>query len=197
MTPQAFIFIGRSGSGKGTQAELLKEALVAKPDAKLYYLEAGARFREFVAGDSYSSGLAKDIMAAGKRQPDFLAVWMWSHLLVENLQGGETLIFDGTPRSLIEAQALDSALAFYGIADRHVIYLDISREEAIKRLSLRGRADDQTVADINKRLDWFDADVIPAVHFYEAHSNYQLLKINGEQSVEAIQSELLAKVSLV
>src|SRR6185369_8914356 len=84
MQPQTFIFIGRSGCGKGTQAELLQKSLQEKePNAQIFYLETGANFREFIKGEKYSNTLARKIMEEGGRQPDFLAVWMWSHVLLE------------------------------------------------------------------------------------------------------------------
>jgi len=57
-----------------------------------------------------------------------LAVWMWSHLLVEKMTGEEHVIFDGTPRSFHEAQIIDTAVTFYNRQRPHVIYLNISRE---------------------------------------------------------------------
>ena len=199
MKPRVFIFIGRSGCGKGSQVELLKQVLITKGVNNIYHLETGARFREFISQAGYSSGLAKTIMERGERQPDFLAVWMWSHLLVENLTGGETLVFDGTPRSLSEAKMLDTALAFYlpAEADRVVIYLNISHNEAANRLAQRGRSDDHGAAQVEKRLSWFDTDVLPAVEYYrQATKPYNFIEVNGEQTIEAISAELLAKVGL-
>jgi adenylate kinase family enzyme len=57
--------------------------------------------------------LAAETYKAGNRQPDFLAVWMWSHLLVEKMTGKERVILDGTPRSFQEAQIIDTAITFY------------------------------------------------------------------------------------
>ncbi len=102
---QTFVFIGRSGCGKGTQAKLLMEHLKqVEPERAVYYLETGAKFREFLDKGYPSSELARRRMDAGERQPDFLAVYMWSHLFVENMKGDEPLVLDGTPRSILEAQ---------------------------------------------------------------------------------------------
>ena len=77
MELQTFIFIGRSGCGKGTQVELLQE-YIKKQDHKRYafYIETGARFRQFIKEHSLSSRLAAEIYKTGNRQPDFIAVWM-------------------------------------------------------------------------------------------------------------------------
>ena len=189
--PQTFIFIGRSGCGKGTQAKLLIDKLKEdNPERPVLYIESGDRFRTFVSGTSHSSRLAKEIMDKAERQPDFLAIWNWSHLLVENLMGDEHLIFDGTPRSKLEAEALHTALRFYGRGRVNVVYVDISIEETKKRMIARGRLDDKRPGDIEKRLAWFDSDVLPAIDYYKASDDYRLIHLNGEQTIEVVQSDL-------
>ena len=107
MNPQTFIFIGRSGCGKGTQADLLQQKLREKtPETPIFYLETGERFREYIQSETYSSNLSKDVMEKGGLQPEFLAVWNWSSLFVEKMQGNEHLVLDGTPRKLDEAEVL-------------------------------------------------------------------------------------------
>ena len=143
MELQTFIFIGRSGCGKGTQVALLQD-YIKKQDPKglIFYIETGQRFRQFIKEHSLSSRLAAEIYKSGNRQPDFIAVWMWSHLLVGRMTGEEHLIFDGTPRSLQEAQIIDTAITFYGRKRPHVIYLNISRETSRTRMVARRRMDD-------------------------------------------------------
>lgn len=194
MTPQTFIFIGPSGGGKGTQSEILQRELADRGFDKVRYLEAGASFRRFVSNDNYSSKLSKQLMSDGKRQPDFLAVLMWAQVLTTELSGGESLIFDGSPRSLDEAKMIDTALNFYGFAKPTVFYLKISHDEAIKRLLLRGRSDDKTVEDIRKRLDWFERDVLPAIEYYKNNQNYNFIEINGEQDIETVAKDIAANL---
>jgi len=193
--PKTFIFIGRSGCGKGTQAELLIKHLEEKgeisSDNPLFYLESGNRFRDFIKGTSHSSRLAKEIMDRGERQPDFLAVWNWSHLLVENIMGDEHIIFDGTPRSLLEAQALDTALKFYKREKPQVFFMNVSRDWSRTRLLERGRFDDKDQSEVEKRLDWFEKDVMPAVEYYRIHPDYKFTDINGEQTIEEVHAEIL------
>ena len=129
MNLQTFIFIGRSGCGKGTQVALLQEYIQKQDHERhIFYIETGERFRQFIKEHSLSSRLAAEIYKTGNRQPDFIAVWMWSHLLVERMTGEEHVIFDGTPRSFHEAQIIDTAITFYNRQRPHVIYLNISRE---------------------------------------------------------------------
>jgi adenylate kinase family enzyme len=189
MKPQTFIFIGRSGCGKGTQAELLQKYLKEKdPAGEILYIETGANFREFMKGEKHSNFLAKEIYERGDRQPDFLAVWMWSHVLIDKMKGTEHLFFDGITRSLPEAETFTTAKVT-------VVYLNVSREWSETRLTARGRSDDKSLDEIRKRLDWFDQDSYPAVEYFNVRKDYNLLDINGEQSVEDVHKEILGKLS--
>jgi adenylate kinase len=190
-----FIFIGRSGCGKGTQVALLQEYIKQQDHKRhMFYIETGKRFRQFIKEHSLSSRLVAEIYKTGNRQPDFIAVWMWSHLLVEKMTGEEHVIFDGTPRSLQEAQILDTAITFYNRQRPHVIYLNISREASKARMIARRRMDDIHEEEIERRLNWFESDVLPAVEYFRKYSKYAFVELNGDQPVEAVQQELLAKV---
>ena len=194
MPPQTFIFIGRSGCGKGTQSELLQKILKKKdPEGEIFYLETGAHFREFMTGGKYSNKIANEIYKKGQRQPDFLAIWMWSHILLESFKSAEHAFFDGITRSLPEAMTFTTALEFY---NRHaiVIYINVSRKWSEERLLARGRADDMSKESIDKRLDWFDKDTYPAIEYFNVHERYTLLDINGEQTIEKVHADIVEKL---
>ena len=196
MSPKTFILIGRSGCGKGTQAKFLLEYLKSKDSSReIFYMETGARFREFIERDSLSGKLSKAINKAGGLQPEFLAVWVWSNLFIENLKGDEHMIIDGTPRKLREAAVLDTALDFYKREKPYVLHLDVSRKWSEKRLLERHRTDDLP-EDIKKRLDWYETDVIPTINYYRDNPKYNFLDINGERGIEEIQKDILSKISL-
>lgn len=191
-SPSVLFFIGRSGCGKGTQAKKLVEDIQkADLDRKLFYVETGNRFREFVSENAHSSKLAKRVMDRSEAQPSFLAIWMWSNFLVSDFSGSEHLVFDGTPRTLIEAKALDGAREFYNWQTPIIVYLKVSRAWSRERLLSRGRKDDLRPGDIESRLDWFDRLVLPAVEYYRDNSNYRFLEINGEQEIEEVYQEIL------
>ena len=193
--PQAFIFIGRSGSGKGTQVSLLKKYLEqTTPITSILEIETGKMFRQFIDGSSYSSRLAKEDNLAGKRGPSFILVWLWTQFLVEKLNGDEHLIFDGACRSLIEAEALDTALTFYKKQKPIIIYLDISNKTAITRLTNRGRYDDIIPEVINKRLDWFETDVMPVINYYRSDPLYNFIDINGDQETEKVHQDIVSRL---
>lgn len=194
MPPQTFIFIGRSGCGKGTQGKLIELYLKqSDPGKKIYYHESGARFREFITGRNYSNLLSREIYERDDRQPDFLAIWIWGNLFIENLTGDEHLIIDGAPRSLPEAQVLSTALDFYG-RKAYVIHLNVSRSWSERHLLDRGRADDTNIKKIDKRLNWFDRDVLPAIEYFENHPDYKYVEVNGEQPIESVHAEIVKRI---
>ena len=196
---KTYIFIGRSGCGKGTQVEKLAEYLTANgiinTDHPWLRIETGARFRQIVETGGYTAKMLKAGMEKGERLPDNFAIWTWTGFLFDQFTGIEHIFCDGCPRSLVEAKALDLLFKFYQREKPTVIYIDVSREETKTRLLKRGRADDQS-DDIDRRLDWFDRDVLPAVEYYEQNPDYEFHRINGEQSVEAVHQELLASLKI-
>ena len=72
--------------------------------------------------------------------PKFMCIYVWGRRLVEEYTGNEHLIFDGTPRKLMEAKTLDELFPFFGLEKPWLIYLDVEHDESSKRLSLRQKA---------------------------------------------------------
>lgn len=186
------IFIGRSGCGKGTQADLLVEAIKKNdPNRHVLYVETGENFRNFLKQSSHSSQLSRDIYKRGELQPEFLAVRMWADALVTYMNGNEHVVLDGTPRKQREAMVLDSAFQFYSREKPFVIHLDVSEAWSRERLAGRGRADDVNEEEVAKRLAWFETDVKPAIEWYRTEAQgYTLLEINGERPIEDIHEDI-------
>lgn len=188
------ILVGRSGSGKGTQGELIKQYMenCGQDDMCLntvYYISTGQRFREFVARDTYTSAISRKVNEIGGLQPEFLAVWNWSSILIDYIQDEGNIIFDGAPRKLHEAEVLDSAINFYGWHKPLVLEIDVDLEECVKRMLLRKRADD-TEQVIRERLSWYDRDVVPMLEWYKNNPSYTYKKINGNRTVDEIWSDI-------
>ncbi|MES2409096.1 MAG: nucleoside monophosphate kinase [Patescibacteria group bacterium] len=193
MNKKVFIFIGKSGSGKGTQAKLLIEKLGQKGES-VYYVSTGDEFRRVFGMNTYSSGLVKNIVDKGLFCPSFAAVSMWTNALFRDLKEDEHIIIDGTPRSVSEAMVLDTLFPFYD-AEPVVIYIDVSREWATEKLLGRARHDD-TNDGISSRLDLFDLQIIPIVDMYKSRENIIVHQINGEQSVEAVHKDLMSALEI-
>ena len=147
-------------------------------------------------------------MKTGELQPPFLAIHIWSHLMIEQMDEQKHLIIDGTPRKLEEAIVLDGALQFYKRKNVYILHVNVSRKWSIDRLIGRGRADDKSIDEINKRLDWFDTDVIPAIDYLRGQTlapkpngggpvptlHYKYIDINGEQTIPEVHEEIIKKI---
>jgi adenylate kinase family enzyme len=197
MTPQTFIFFGRSGSGKGTQAQLLIDLLkLQDPDRKSLYIQTGQKGRDFAKQKNYSAGLIRDIINDGQLFPSFIPIWFWTEVFVDSIVTGDEHIFlDGLCRRPEEAPILHGALGFYKRPKPFVVVINVSEKWAMERLSARGRADD-VAKDIKNRLGWYERDVVPAINYFRAEPEYKILDINGEQTIEAVHQEILAKSGL-
>ena len=187
MNLQTVIFIGRSGAGKGMQSGMLQNFLGEhSPETPVLYIETGEHFRRHIKDSGYTWDIARKVNEVGGRQPDFLAVWIWAHLFIEKIRGGEHLVFDGTPRSHDEARMMNTALTFYQRENPTVIFLNVSEEWAGDRLRGRGRADDLNPDVVASRLAFFNKDVVPAIDYYRETPAYRFIEINGEQLPEEV-----------
>ena len=196
MKPLSFIFIGRSGSGKGTQADLLMADIKKKdPSHKIIYISTGQEVRKFITEKGLAQKFYKEDYDKGLFAPEFLIIYLWGKRLVEEYTGNEYLVFDGMPRKLHEAVVLSSVFKFYRIPGPFMIDIDISREEAMKRLLARKRVDD-VPDEINERLDLYDSEVVPVLNFCKTNPVFNYLTIDGERSIEAIHADIVKKVGL-
>jgi len=182
------LLLGKSGSGKGTQADLLIERL----DIDIY-ISTGDLFRKLAKKDSLAGRKVAKIMNKGGLPADWIASFLWQRKLVENLQSKkESIIFDGVARRLDEAKLLEEVLSWF---DKELtpILLDISREEAFRRLKKRDREDD-TDENIERRLDWYDSQVSNAVEYYKDKN--KLIVVNGMPRVEQVFDNILQKLDI-
>lgn len=196
MKDDTYIFISRSGGGKGTQVALLEQYIADNDLGEVFHLEAGDRFRNFFKQNTYTSNLAKDITNHGGLQPSFLAVWAWGGELIEGLKKDQILVIDGNPRKIEEAHLLDEAFDFYERGKVKVVYIDVSKDWAIERMTERKRADDKDFESRKKRLDWFETDVKKVLKFFEVNDKYEVIKINGEQEIDEVHREILTKLNI-
>lgn len=212
--PLNFVLIGRSGSGKGTQAKLLMEKF-----GNLHYISTGDLFRDLAKAETDAGEKIRKILAAGGLPYDDLATTLWMHEIAFKIKKDEGILADGFPRRLNEAKNLDQFLEFLERKDNTLYLLvDISREEAFNRLKKRRicekcgrlipwvgefkklkvcdqcggelqiRPDDIPEA-INNRLDYFEERVAPVIKYYEEQG--KLLKINGEQPIKDVFQDIL------
>lgn len=187
------IIMGRSGSGKGTQIELLKKAYHLQLSMEpILHFEPGNIFREIVKSGSYAGQKVKQATAAGKLVPDMVTNGLFVHEMVHNLKGEEqVLIFDGYPRSLDQAEMLDSVLKYYNRPRAVVLHVEVSEQEVRNRLAGRGRADDVDNTALNTRIEFYNNSVLPTIEFYRSHDDYDVIDIDGEGTIEDIQKSII------
>ncbi|MBP6911742.1 MAG: nucleoside monophosphate kinase [Candidatus Pacebacteria bacterium] len=194
MGKQTFIFCGRSGCGKGTQAKLLATYLTEHDSArKIFSYATGDGFRKLFEQDTYTANLSKEITRNGLLQPLFLTIAMWGNAFMKNLGPDDHLFIDGYPRVEAEAIAVVSALSFYQRTKPIIIDFQVSRESSRTRMEKRARSDD-TSENIETRLDWYDQDVVPAVAHLKQQPEYLYWSIDGEQTIDEIHQEIISRI---
>ncbi len=173
------VLIGIQGAGKSTQGQLLSEKL------GIPYLSSGHIFRGMSKGKSALSRWLKETLNAGALVPDEKTI----EIVMEYLQQPEYengFIIDGFPRTVSQAEAFTDGT-------EKVILIDVSDKEALWRISGRVEdREDETLQAIRKRIALFHEVTAEVLDFYEKKG--QLVKVNGEQSVEGVFAEILEKV---
>ena len=186
--PLNFILVGRSGSGKGTQAGLLKEHF-----NNMVHITTGDLMRDLASKDTQVASKIKKIIQEGGLPYDDMATTLWMHKIAYMVKQDEGIICDGFPRRVVEAQNLDRFFEWLDRKDNtKVLFLDIAHGEAFTRLKKRGREIDDHDEAIRGRMIYFEDKVMPVVSYYK-ESN-RLIDINGEQSIEDVFKEILEKI---
>ncbi|MDP3795050.1 MAG: nucleoside monophosphate kinase [bacterium] len=179
------ILLGRSGCGKDTQAELLKERYGHT------IVSSGRLFRTLATQPTFAGKKISALLDKGGLPPSWLAEFLWTRYFIDQ-DPPEKMIFNGFPRRPEEARTLDEVVTWFNRDHSlKVVLIDISRREALTRLVKRGRADDDETT-INERLDWFDTEVGRVIEYYK--SSNRLIPVNGEQSIEAVFNEIVAGI---
>ncbi|MBI2849513.1 MAG: adenylate kinase [Chloroflexi bacterium] len=206
------VFLGAPGAGKGTQAARVAEEL------KLVHLATGDLFRQAQAQGTRLGLLAKSYMERGALVPDEVTISMvLERISAPDAKGG--VIFDGFPRSLKQAEALDKALTEQGETLDRVIYIKVSEGELLKRLGGRwicrqcqapyhevssppkvaGKCDrcggelyqrpDDTEATVKKRLVTYFAETALLIDYYTRSG--KLTEVAGEGDVDEVRERIM------
>ncbi len=194
--PLNFAFLGIAGSGKGTQVELLMKYLKDNGITDdIIHAYLGQEFREIAKTDTATSHIIADIVNEGKMVPNFFTDAVFLNLLIPRLKEDTFVITDGYPRSVEQSLTFERTMHFYSRDLIHVIYIKVSKDEAIRRMKLRNRKDD-TDEGIEQRVDFFLANIDPAIMYYENKPNYVVHIINGEQSIEDVHKDIIKSLAI-
>jgi adenylate kinase len=188
MEPRTIVILGKGGSGKDTQLALLKEKLVP-----CITIITGDLFRALAAQPTAIGRRVKRTDQEGGLQPAWAAQYVWMRVLVEQLTGAQHILCSGIARRLEEAKSLDDVIGWLERPLPEALLIDISDEEAKKRLMLRKRHDDTEEA-IDERLSWFKKDVGPVIDYYEQHE--RLYRVDGIGTVSEVFDRIKAALAI-
>jgi adenylate kinase len=216
------IFMGAQGSGKGTQAALVS------PRLHLVRIATGDLFRAEIASESELGVELKEILGRGDLVPDDLTNAIVQGRIATIAQARERgkpvagALFDGFPRTDVQARALDSILAEYGEQITAVVEIEVPRDVLVKRLSGRRvcvncgtvfhiesnpttspgicdvcggqviQREDDRPEPIARRLALYDEQTAPLVEYYRERG--LLERVNGDQDVATVTESILAVI---
>jgi len=184
------VLFGPPGAGKGTQSQNLIEKF------GLIHLSTGDLLRSEIANGTELGLEAKKLMDEGQLVPDAVVIGMISNKLDANKEA-KGFIFDGFPRTVAQAEALDELLTSKKSAISGMIALEVNDDELESRLLLRGkssgRPDDANPEVIRKRIVEYNTKTAPVAGFYKNQNKFT--SINGIGSVEEIFASILAVIN--
>lgn len=175
------VLFGPPGAGKGTQSQKLIEKYA------LVHLSTGDILRAEISNGTELGLEAKKLMDQGMLVPDQVVIGMISNKMDAN-KDANGFIFDGFPRTVEQAMALDELLASKGEVISRMIALEVDNDELEKRLLLRGkdsgRPDDQNPEIIKKRIEVYNSQTVPVANFYKNQEKFS--SINGIGGIDEI-----------
>jgi len=213
---QVIILLGKSGSGKGTQAELLSNKF------GFSHVISGDLLRSRAKKSDFTGKKLANVLAHGGLAPTGVIFKLWLDKIekLESAKNFKGLVLDGNPRKIKEALLIDEVFDWYELKNVKAVLIDISDKEAAWRLGKRricqnkkcgkivpyvgefkdiekcpdcnGRfviRNDDTPESIEKRLSWFKSEVQPIVDYYEKTG--RLIKINGEAPIKEVFKDIL------
>jgi adenylate kinase len=185
LTMTNLVLFGKPGAGKGTQAAFLKDKY------NLVHISTGDIFRYNIKNETKLGKLAQSYMDKGDLVPDEVTIQMLQEEVEKN-PNAEGFIFDGFPRTIAQAEALDAFLSSKGMRIHGTLALEADDEALIKRLVERGkvsgRTDDQDEEKIRNRFTEYNEKTAPLIAFYQAQGKYH--PINGIGTIEEITTRL-------
>ena len=180
------VIFGAPGSGKGTQSDKIIDKY------HLFHISTGDVLRDNMRRGTELGKVAKGYIDQGQLVPDELIIDLLAQVLDENKdKTADGVIFDGYPRTIPQAEALEQLLADRGTRIDAVVGLEVPDEELIKRILLRGqlsgRADDNEET-ARKRLEVYYNQTSPLKAYYEEQGTY--LAINGMGTIDGIFDQI-------
>jgi adenylate kinase len=183
------VLFGPPGAGKGTQSEKVIEKY------GLTHISTGELLRKHMCEGTDLGKTAQRYINDGRLVPDDLVIEMVG-LKMDETPDTNGFLFDGFPRTVPQAGALDRLLTRKGQKITTMVALEADDEELVKRLSERGktsgRSDDQNLEKINMRIRVYKEETMPVIGYYEQQGKYE--PVNGVGSIDGIFKNICAVI---
>ena len=187
------VIFGAPGSGKGTQSERLIDQY------GLHHISTGDVLRSHIARGTELGKTAESFISQGQLIPDELMISILGDVLDSNPEATQKgVIFDGFPRTIPQAKALNELLEKRGTEVHAVIGLEVDDEELVDRLIKRGQMSgrsDDNLETINKRLTVYHSQTSPLRDYYMAEGKYKA--IEGKGSIDDIFNAIKESIDQV
>jgi len=184
--PKAIIFIGPQGSGKGTQAKILVDKIHGK------YIGTGELFRDMAKEDSDFGRHIKGIMDEGS----LITEEDVKKMVVDSIAAVPLempVVVDGIPRNISQAKFFMDLVKTFSREPVATIYINLSREEAVHRMQLRNRADDNEET-INKRLEIYYTETTPIIEYLKNNTDFH--EIDGSKTIPEIAQNIRSALAI-
>jgi adenylate kinase len=186
------VLFGPPGAGKGTQAEFLTDSY------RLIHLSTGDLLRSEIGTQTALGSEAKKYMDKGELVPDSIVIGMIRHKMEANREANG-FIFDGFPRTVEQAIALDQMLNERATPVSGMLSLEVDEDELFNRLMKRGqisgRSDDQDPAIIRNRISVYNQKTTPLIDYYSKLGKHY--SINGMGDIQEIAGRLKAAIDKI
>ncbi|MCS6822603.1 MAG: adenylate kinase [Microscillaceae bacterium] len=184
------LLFGPPGAGKGTQSKKLVEKY------HLIHLSTGDLLRAEVMANTPLGRQANDIMRKGLLVPDEIVIGMIENKVNAN-HGAKGFVFDGFPRTIAQAQALDNLLKKLNMSVSKMIALEVEEKELIRRVLQRGkelgRFDDQNEMLVRSRIKIYQSETLPVAEHYKKQGKF--VAVYGIGTIEEIFAKICQAIS--
>lgn len=169
------VIFGAPGSGKGTQSDYIVEKY------GLVHLSTGDILRAEIAKGSEVGKIADGLISKGHFVPDDVIITVLDNAIDQH-PTAKGFIFDGFPRTVVQAEALDSLLKKRNLRVSIMLNIDVHQSELVKRLLNRGKTSgrsDDNLATIQERINVYEQKTLPVIQFYDKQGKHVRIKGTG------------------
>ena len=182
------VIFGAPGSGKGTQSDYIVEKY------GLVHLSTGDILRAEIAKGSEVGKIAEGLISKGHFVPDDVIITVLDNAIDQH-PTAKGFIFDGFPRTVVQAEALDSLLKKRNLRVSIMLNIDVHQSELVKRLLNRGKTSgrsDDNLATIQERINVYEQKTLPVIQFYYKQGKH--VRIQGTGTMDEVFASICTAI---